>query len=132
MQKIPIRDYKSDEQIVEYVVVEENAENRLKSILDSASKFIVLTTNRFGLEKHFLFPVVKTERACDSMYSTIRYVVELPVSESRFIFLHIGLVSLIGGVKKLIWRERCVLQSTNSKVHLDILLFTKMEGIKDL
>ena len=31
MQKIPIRDYKSDEQIVEYVVVEENAENRLKS-----------------------------------------------------------------------------------------------------
>lgn len=128
MQKIPVRNYSNHDEITDYILIEDNPELKFKSILDSTSKFLMLSCVHLGQEKHFLFPTFKIERTIsDPLYLFIRHVVEMPATDVKLLFQHIGLVANCGGVKKLIWRERCVLHNTSKEIHLDIPMFAKME-----
>lgn len=128
MQTIALSDYVTGE-AAGRLAVETNPEAKLKSILDSSSKNLLLSTVYSGQDRHFLLPVIQTERFNDDpSYLIVRYLADLPAVNERYIFKHIGLVAHINGLQKLVWRERCTLTNTQKSIHFDIPLFSRMDG----
>lgn len=131
MQTIPTHDYNGDVEVfdsVDRVVVEHDSEIKMKSLLDNSSKWLVLSTTYRGHVKNYVFEVLRSYRMTDEPTClSIRFAAELPKIAARMNFHHIGVVANIGGVQKLIWRERCSLANTNVDVVIDVMLFMKME-----
>jgi len=131
MRKIPVHspaDEAKHQQPVDYIVVEEVPETRINAVLSDGPKHLIVSALYRGLEVNYLLPVTHVEKFNqDQQYYGVRFIADKPKMETPIMFTKIGLVVPIGGIKRLVWYERCVLTNRLTDIFMEVNLFMKLE-----
>jgi len=126
LKVLDVHDYKSEE-VSGVLVIQTKCGDRIRAVLNSAPKKLMLWAMVNGKHLRFIFPIHNPSETGDEIYATRRFISDIPDLGRSYVFTRIGLVTNDAGINTLVWCERCHEKTSGGRVTFDVNLATKME-----